>query len=226
MAVVLGLEGGILALTGLLVGAFRAAGFRGEAPEPLEAAARIFFLVSADGRFNWDWDLVLVGEGAAFVSLAGFALVGVVFVGLVGLVGFDLTVLAGLARAALTRPVVLTAGSLTVVFAVVVFLVIFLPRTVATAFLTPALIDLAVILRFLGWTGTSESESESELSESDSEALRFFPLLFLGLSSALRFSSSLARCCLSLRRGPRKPRQLADPQRHCCTFLLEYGLNN
>lgn len=205
LAVDFGLAG-VLALTEVLIGAFRAAGFRRETPEPLEAAARIFFLVSADGRFN---------PAAFLAGEAGAALVAfVVFVCLEA------------RTAALIRPVDLTAGSLTLAFAVTVFFVVLLPRIVATAFFTPALIELdLVVLRCLAWMCPSSSES----SES-SEAFRFLPMsffvaAFLGLPSALRFSSSsLARCCLSFRRGPKKPRQLADPQRHCCTFLLEYGL--
>jgi hypothetical protein len=197
LGVLLALGAGFLALTGLLAGTFFA-GLRGEAPEPLEAVARIFFSVSAEGRLSWD--VVFLGE--AGVSLA---------------VLFDREA----RTVALIRPVALTVGSLTLVFdltAVVVLpfavvLVVFFPRTAATAFFTPALMDLdLIILRFLP-CGASSSLSAS------SEAFRFFPMTFLavvvfGLPSAFRFSSSLARCCFSFSRGPRKPRQFADPQRH------------
>jgi hypothetical protein len=95
-------------------------------------------------------------------------------------------------------------------FAVV--LVVFFPRTVAMALFTLALALDLIVLRFLPWR-------ESSLSGS-SETFRFLPMTFFGVAffgvaSDFRFSSSLARCCFSFSRGPRKPRQFADPQRHC-----------
>ena len=134
LEVFLALGAGFLALTGLLAGVFFT-GLRGEPPEPLEAAARICFLVSAEGRLSWD--VVFLGE--AGVSLTAF---------------LD----RGARTVALIRPVALTVGSLTLAFdlAVVVVLllavvlVVFFPRTVATAFFTLALMALdLVILRFL-----------------------------------------------------------------------------
>lgn len=58
-------------------------------------------------------------------------------------------------------------------------------------------------------------------------SLRFFPasdFLSLLLGASLfcsAFDSLIAR---SLGRGPRTPRQVGAPQRHCCTFFWEYGL--
>ena len=99
---VLILEAGILALAGLLVGAFRATGFLGGTPEPLEAAARIFFLVSADGRLSWDVVFLAGDAGTALVALEARTV-------------------------ALTRPVVLTVGSLTLVLALAVVFVVLFP---------------------------------------------------------------------------------------------------
>lgn len=129
----LALGAGFLALTGLWVGAFFA-DLRGEAPEPLEAAARICFLVSAEGLLSWD---VLLGEaGGSLAALLDREERTVAFI----------------------RPVAFTVGSLTLVFDLTVVvlldfavvLVVFFPRTVAMAFFTPALMALdLVILRFL-----------------------------------------------------------------------------
>lgn len=158
------------------------------------------------------------------------------FVVVVVFVVLVLFVTRGARTVALTQRVLLTVGSLTLdldlIAAAVLLLaavsvvfvpVAFFPRTVATAFFTPALIAFDVTtLRFLLWVGSLLSTS--------SETFRFLPITlaaaaFFGLPSAFRFSSSsLARCSFSFKRGPRKPRQFAEPQRHAWTFLLEYGL--
>ena len=148
--VVFALEAGIRALTGLFVGAFLAAGLRGDFVSvfvalagvrdrpPLAAAAIICFLVSADGRLSGD---DLAGDaGAALdpVFREGIRTPVLAFVAFLT-VGSLAFFAAGLAPPrAVVAPAVLED----------VF-----PRAVVafdTAFLTPALMDFGVSnLRFL-----------------------------------------------------------------------------
>lgn len=188
----LALEAGIRALIGLLVGAFRGPGlgpglrpglpgdlagdlagdFRACALEPLAAAARICFLVSADGRLRGD--VFLTGEAGAVFAVSAFR--------------------RGPRTAALILAAVFTVGSLTP------FLVAALPRpsvffaaafpraevALATAFLTLALIDLGVIiLRFL--------PPRAVVFSSASASFRFVPASFLVFFKIFFSSTTLGR---------------------------------
>jgi hypothetical protein len=164
--------------------------------EPREAAAMIFFLVSGEGRLS------LVGEaGVALAAAAAF--------------------LRGPRTVALTLAVDLTMGNFTVLVAVrprpvvlevaVVSFAAF-PRLVfLMAFLTPVR-----SLRLL-------PPRDGALSTA-SAILRFLPATFFAFAFFRGLSASSLTRSLSLGRGPRIPRQLDAPQRHCWTFLLEYGL--
>lgn len=223
LAVPFALEVGILAFIGVLVGAFLAAGLRGDFvsafgalpfagdlagdlvgdPPPFAALTMIFLLVSVEGRLSWL--LFLAGEVTTFA---------------------DAVFRWGPRMAALNLDAALTLGNLTVFFStvllfvwpraveiVVVFLVVVLPRAVVTlftAFLTPALMDFALSsLRFFGCAVAVPAAVAR---------FRFAPPVLATLTLA---ASALARWSLSFGRGPRMPRQFGAPQRHCWTFLLE-----
>jgi hypothetical protein len=99
-----------------------------------------------------------------------------------------------------------------------IFALLTVIRAFETTFLTPDLID-------------DGAKGPRFLLIRERDLLRAFSFLrfaaFAFLASAISFSLaalSSARCSFSLFRGPKMPRHLAEPHRHCWTFFWEYGL--
>lgn len=198
------------------------------------AAARIFALVAAEGRLSLDVVFVGAEVFADFASGVFWVLVCVDFVGIAAL-AFALValtvgslILAFVGSGFDVRFVVaafVLASGLTV--ALVVLLVDLVTacleraevdfdteaRARATAFFTPAL--TALVVRIFWFLVTPEGDLLSTVL-----AFRLMTGFFKAASFCLS-SCSFARRSFSLGRGPRIPRQLEAPHRHCWTFFWE-----
>ena len=179
------------------------------------AAWRIFALVFSDGRLSLDVD----GAGWVLVVCIGFlALVFVVltFGSLTSFLDLALSFFtcrrAGVAMAFLL--VVLVAFVLTLVFELVFDVVVALEaeeRALETTFFTPDLMDFEprscrLLTREVDPLNTFCLVMLAFL-------LLFFELDFFSFSALSSFS--FERCSFSRGRGPRIPRHLSDPHRHC-----------
>ena len=180
--------------------------------EPLAALA-----LPSDGRVSFvgnDFECVLPDTGCALQVRAAVVILAVALVtgnlrsvvtlpslppGVLPLVVPDILVLICLVAGPLPRFVV---DLETVLF------------TLVTPFLIPALRDRGV----LSFCFLFKREAESS-----SIFLRLAPPR--GVFAFFVFNvGSFARCSFSLGRGPKTPRQLAEPHRHSWTFFWEYGL--
>lgn len=184
---------GIRALIGLFIGALRGPGlgpgFRPDFPgdfagdlagdflacglEPLAAAARICFLVSADGRLRGEF---LAGEAGAAFAVSAFRR-GPRTAALILAAVFTLGSLMPCLETVLPRPVVAA------------FFAAAFPRAVVAlvmAFLTLALIDLGVIiLRFF--------PPRALVLSSSTASFRFVPVIFLFFFTTFFSSTILGR---------------------------------